>query len=133
MPLGDAYVDAALDAVVGSWPASGGKWRLYASDPRLATVPSDVELASTGGYAAQSFAPSDFAAASGDAKTVGSPISFGTSTDAYSDVAPYWGITSSDPDDLVFSDDLPPDQIVEVDEAATSVTIAPTLSFADGD
>lgn len=133
MPLGDAHIDDALDAIVGSWPGSGGKWRLYASDPRLADLPTDVELAADGGYAAQTFAPSDFAAASGGGVTVASPISFGTSTDAYSDVAPFWGITSSDADDLVFSDDLASDQIVEVDETGTGVSISPTLTFADGE
>lgn len=124
MPLGATYVDGALDGVTDSWPSSGATYRLYASDPTLATLPGDVELTSAGGYASVAFAPADFTAG------VGSLVDFGTSTDAYSDVATYWGIVDGS-DLLVFSDDL--SDPIEVDAASTAVSFTPTLSFADGE
>lgn len=130
MPIADAYQDDSLDGLVSGWPASG-KWRLYASDPALATNPSDVELTSDGGYAAVAYASTDWAAAASSAKPVASAVSFGTSTDAYSDTATFYGITNgTDADDLIWSDDL--DDPIAVGEAGTDVAITPTLSFADG-
>lgn len=133
MPLGDVtYQDAALDAVVASWPSSGATYRLFASDPTLATTPADVELTATGGYAPVAFSPSGWAAASGGSKTVTTPVSFGTSTGAYSDTAPYWGIVDGS-GLLVYSDDLPNDQLVSVGGTGTAVTIAPAIYFQAAD
>lgn len=131
MPVADAYKDDSLDGLVGGWPSSG-KWRLYSSDPSQETTPSDVELASDGGYAAVAYASTDWAASSGGSKAVASAISFGTSTDAYSDTATYYGITNgTDADDLVWSDDLG-DDAVAVGESGTDVSISPSLSMQDG-
>lgn len=129
MPLGDvSYVNAALDAVVGSWPSSGATYRLFSDDPAQEAVPTDVELAATGGYAPVTFSPSGWASASGGAKTTSSAVSFGTSTGAYSDVATYWGIYKSGL--LVYSDDLDGQQI-EVGATGTVVSFTPTLTFGD--
>jgi hypothetical protein len=133
MPLGDVtYVNAALDAIVDSWPATLATYRLYASDPTLATLPGDVELTSDGGYAPVGFDPADWAAAVDGAKSPTAAVSFGTSSAAYSDVGTYWGIVD-DAGLLVFSDDLPDAEVVEVDDAGTTVAFTPTLSFADGE
>jgi hypothetical protein len=129
MPLGDdIYVDAALDAVVDSWPATGAAYHLYSSNPQLQADITDVELTSDGGYAAVTFDPADWAAASTGGKTTTADVSFGTSTGAYSDVAPYWGIVDSG-GLLVFSDDLP--DPIEVTASGTVVGFSPTLSFGD--
>lgn len=129
MPLGAGYVDTALDAIVASWPSTGAEYRLYASDPTLAALPGDVELTSDGGYAGVAFAPADFASASGNAKPTTAPIVFPTPTDAWSDVATFWGIIDGS-DALVYSNDL--DTPIAVDEAGADASFTPTLSFADG-
>lgn len=129
MPLGDAYVDAALDAVVDSWPSSGATYRLYASDPTLATTPSDVELAATGGYAPAAFSPSNWAPSADDSKATTAPVSFGTSTGAYSDLATYWGVVDSG-GSLVYSDELT--QSINVSAAGIAVAFTPALAFASG-
>lgn len=127
MPLGDVtYQDAALDAVVGSWPATGAHYHLFVSDPALEATALDVELTSGGGYAAATFAPADFAAASGDATTA--TIDFGTSTDAYDEAAGWWGIVDSS-GLLVYSDDL--DSPVAVEGAGVTVTRDVTVAFGD--
>ena len=131
MPVADSYKADSMDGLVGGWPTSG-KWRLYSSDPSLADLPSDVELASDGGYAAVTYASTDWAASSSGSKAVASAISFGTSTDAYSDTATYYGITSgTDADVLVWSDDLG-DDVVAVGESGTAVSISPSISIQDG-
>ena len=131
MPLGDVtYQNASLDAVVDSWPASGAEYRLYSSDPSLATLLSDAELTSAGGYAPVAFAPADWADADAGSKTTTADVDFGTSTDAYSDTATYWAIVDSG-DLIVYSDEL--DDPIAVGEASTAVSFSPTLSFADGD
>jgi hypothetical protein len=130
MPLGADYIATALDDIVAGWPATGATYNLFVSDPSLETTATDVELDSTGGYAGVTFAPSDWADASGNSKATTSAVSFGTSTDAYSDVATYWGILDTD-GALVFSDDL--DDPIEVDAASTAVSFTPTLTFSDGD
>jgi hypothetical protein len=127
MPLGDvSYVDAALDAVVDSWPASGATYHLYASDPQAATTPSDVELDSSGGYAPVAFAPADFSAAASGMKARASALDFGTTTAAYSDIAKYWGIVDTG-GLLVFSDAM--DDPIEVDAAGDPAAFTPTLTF----
>jgi len=129
MPLGDVtYQDAALDAVVGSWPASGAHYHLFVSDPALEPTPLDVELTSGGGYVAATFAPADFAAASGNAVATTAPVSFGTSTAAYDDTATFWGIVDST-GLLVFSNDL--DDPIAVENSGTVVTFTPAISFGD--
>lgn len=131
MPLGDVtYVDAALDAVVGSWPASGANYHLFVSDPALETVALDVELTSGGGYVAQAFAPADFDPAADSSVSTAAPVDFGTSTDAYDDTATYWGIVDGT-GLLVFSNDL--DDPIAVIEAGTAVSFTPTLTFADSE
>lgn len=129
MPFTATYVDDILDGVGAAFPTSGN-WRLYSSDPQLADAPSDVELTSDGGYAAVAFAPSDWDASTGGSMSTASAVSFGTSTDAYSDVATYWGITGADADDLVYSDFL--DDPIEVDESGTAVSFTPSISITDG-
>lgn len=129
MPLGDVtYQNAALDAVVASWPSSGAKYHLYSGDPAQAALLSDVELTSDGGYAPVTFSPSGWASASGGSKTTTAAVSFGTSTGAYSDVATYWAVVDSS-GRIVFSDDLD-GQEVEVDDTGTTVAFTPTLNFS---
>jgi hypothetical protein len=130
MPLGDvSYVNAALDALVASWPSSGAHYHLFVSDPAPETTALTVELTSGGGYAAVTFSPSDWASASGGSITTTAPVSWGTSTAAYDDIATYWGIVDGS-GLLVFSDSL--DTPVEVDGASVAVARTPTISFADG-
>ena len=129
MPLGDVtYVNAALDALVDSWPATDAAYHLYSSDPSLETTPSDVELTSDGGYAAVDFDPTDWADAASGTKTTTADVDFGTSTDAYSDTATYWAIVDTD-GLIVFSDEL--DTPIAVIESSTAVAFSPSLSFAD--
>lgn len=130
MPLGDVtYVNAALDALVDSWPATGAVYALYESDPALETVPTDVEL-SGGGYTPPAFASADWDAATGGGKSTTVPVSFGTSTAAYTQTATYWAVVDSG-GLLVFSDALT--DPIDVDAAGTDVAFTPSLTFADGD
>lgn len=126
MPIGDLYQDASLDGVVDEWPATGARWALFNGVP-VDAGGTGVEL-SGDGYTSPSFAPADFAAASGQSKTVASPISFGTSTDAYAEVGTHWAILDS-ADELVYWDDLPDGDVVEVLAAGTAVEISPTIFF----
>ena len=129
MPLGDvSYIDAALDDIVAGWPATGATYRLFFSDPQQQTTPTDVELGAVGGYAPVTFAPSNFAAAASGSKSTTSPVSFGTSTAAYSDTARYWGILDGS-GLLAFSDFL--DDAIEVDDTGIAVSFTPTLLFQD--
>lgn len=126
MPIGDTYQDASLDGVVDSWPASGARWALFDGVP-VEAGGTGVEL-SGGGYTAPSFAPADFAAAAGQAKAVAAPIDFGTSSAAYAEVGTHWAVLDS-ADALVYWDDLPDGDVVEVLAAGTDVTISPTIFF----
>jgi len=128
MPLGDVtYQNDSLDDLVGGWPATGAKYHLYTSDPALEDDPTDVELTSTGGYAAVDFDPSDWAAADDGTKSTTSPVSFGTATAEWSDVATYWAIVDSD-GLIVFSDALTsPIGALGADFAPA---FTPSLSFA---
>lgn len=131
MPLGDVtYQNAALDALVASWPATGATYRLYYDDPALATAPGDVELAAVGGYAPAAFAPSDWAAATGGAISTTAAVPFGTSTAAYSDTATFWAVIDGS-GLIVWSDSL--DDPIAVDGSGTAISFTPTLAFADGD
>ena len=86
MPLAtEPAQDAALDAVVSSLP-SPATWRLHVDMP----ADTSTELAPDGGYAAVGYSAGDWAAASEGAKEA--TVDFGTSTDAWSDVATYWAI-----------------------------------------
>lgn len=130
MPLGDVtYVNAALDALVGSWPATGALYRLYESDPALETVPASVELSGSG-YTPPAFASAGWAAAADGGKATTSPVSFGTSTAAYTQTATYWAVVDSG-GLLVFSDALT--EPIDVPAAGTVVAFTPSLTFADGD
>jgi hypothetical protein len=129
MPIGDvSYQDAALDAVIGSWPASGANWHLFVSDPDVEATPLSVELTAGGGYAAVTFSPAGFdVATAGQAVTLAA-VTFGTSTAAYDAVATYWGIVDAT-GLLVYSDEL--DTPIEVLAAGTTPAFTPALSFAD--
>ena len=88
MPLATtAQQNAALDAVVAALvdPAT---WRLHTGIPGTGT-----ELPADGGYAAVAYTGSEWAAASGGAKSA--TVDFGTSTDAYADTADVWAIHDS--------------------------------------
>jgi hypothetical protein len=127
MPLGDvSYVDAALDAVVASWPSTGATYNLYASDPQGVDDPTTVELDAVGGYAPVAFAPSDFSSASAGVKVRSSALDFGTTTAAYSDIAKFWAVVDS-AGLIVYSDAL--DEQIEVDEAGDPASFTPTLTF----
>lgn len=130
MPLTGAALDTCLDALIAALPAAG-KYRLYSDDPSLAGTPSDVELGSDGGYAPQDFAPADFAASSGGAASSASPISWGASTDAYSDVATFWGITDDVDDSLAYYDAL--DEPVSVDDSGVTPSRTFTILFGISD
>lgn len=122
MPLATtAAQNAALDAVVGTFPATGATYRLYTDVPALAT-----ELASAGGYAPVAFVPAGWAAAVDGAKSTTAAVSFGTSTDAWSDVATYWAIADAAGNPLYF--DLLPEQIA-VGASGTAVSFQPALYF----
>lgn len=130
MPLGDVtYQNAALDAVVASWPASGATYRWWTSDPQLQDDPTDVEVdLSVAGLTNPAFDPADWAAAADGAITTTAPITIGTSTDALTDVGAYWGVVDSG-GLIVYSDDLPDDDVLEVDEAGTDAEFSPVLTF----
>lgn len=112
-----AAQNAALDAVVATFP-DGGTYRLY--DASL------VELTSDGGYAPADHSTADWAAATGGQVTTTLPVSFGTSTDAYSDAASYWGIADS-LGVLVYYDLL--DEQIAVGASGTAVSFQPTLFY----
>lgn len=130
MPLVGAAQDACLDALIGALP-SPGKYRLYSDDPSLADDPADVELTSDGGYAPQTFAPSDFDSSSSGSASSSSPISWGASTDAYSDVATFWGITDDADDSLAYYDAL--DDPVSVTDDGITPTRTFTILLGQGD
>ena len=118
MPLATtAAQNAALDAVVGTFP-DDGTYRLY--DASL------VELTSDGGYAPADHSLTDWAASNAGTKTTAAPVSFGTSTDAYSDVAYYWGVADSS-GALVYYDLLP--EQIAVGAAGTGVGFSPVLFY----
>ena len=126
MPLGDVtYQDAALDAVVASWPASGAVYRLYNDDPTL----GGVELDSDGGYAPVAFDPADWDAAADGVKQA--TVSFGTSTDSWSDSATWWAVVDGS-DLFVYYAALADEAVIAVDEAGTEVTLNPAIAFGDG-
>lgn len=131
MPIGENYQDASLDGVVDSWPATGAHYALFDGVP-IEAGGDGVELADdpdiAPGYTAPDFAPSDWAAASGNAKTVSSAISFGTSTDVWAELGTHWGVVDGS-GNIVFWDDLPEADVVEVNAASTAVEISPTISF----
>jgi hypothetical protein len=91
MPVADAHIDAANDALAGSFPA-GSTVHLYTGvdDPTVGPDPAD-ELATDGGYVAASLPVFD-ASVDGNAHA---DVDFGTSTDAWSDVATAWAIRDS--------------------------------------
>lgn len=132
MPLGDvSYQDAALDAVVDSWPGSGAVYAFWTSDPRLEVDPTDVEVdLSVAGLSNPAFDSSDWAAASGGGITPSAPIGLGTSTGPLDDVGAYWGVKDSG-GLIVYSDDLADSDQIVVTEAATVVSFTPTISFGD--
>lgn len=136
MPVGASYFDDSLDGIVAAWPASGAHWALFDGVPGedggdgielVDGTPGDPGVTAPG-YTAPAFAPADFAAASGNAKTVAAPIDFGTSTDAYTELGTHWAIVDS-LGALVYWDDLPEADVVEVNASDTAVTISPTLYF----
>ena len=120
MPIGADYEDACLDALVASFPA--GHYRLYWDLPTEA----GSELAATGGYAPVAHASTDWAAAAGGVVSTSAPVSFGTSTDAWSDVAGYWAITDS-LGALVYWDLLTEE--IAVSAAGTAVEFTPSVFF----
>lgn len=129
MPLGDtSYIDAALDAVVASWPATGATYNLYRSDPSIEATPSDVELAGSG-YTPAAFDPAGWDAATDGGKSTTAAVSLGTSSDAYADLGTYWAVVDSS-GLLVFSDALT--EPIGAQAAGTVVAFTPTLTFADG-
>lgn len=132
MPLGDvSYQNAALDAVVDSWPSTGATYRLWTSDPQSEDDPTDVEVdLSVAGLTNPDFDPSDWASATLGGKTTSSAVSLGTSTAALDDVGAYWGVVDSD-GLIVYSDDLPDDGQIVVTDAGTPASFTPTLSFGD--
>ena len=129
MPIGANYQDDSLDGVVDAWPATGAHWALFDGVP-VEDGGDGVELTGSG-YTAPTFAPADFAAASGNSKTVAAPIDFGTSSDAYAELGTHWAIVDSG-GDIVYWDDLPDADVVEVNAAGTDVTISPTIFFQGG-
>ena len=120
MPLAtEPAQDAALDAVVSSLP-SPATWRLHVDMP----ADTSTELAPDGGYAAVGYSAGDWAAASEGAKEA--TVDFGTSTDAWSDVATYWAIHDAAGVVILWDELTEP---VEVSTAGTAVSVSPALFF----
>jgi hypothetical protein len=92
MPLGDvSYQNDAVDAVIGSWPASGAVYAYWYSDPQAEDDPADVEIVLTStGLSNGAFASSDWSSAADGASTA--TISLGTATADIDDTFNYWGI-----------------------------------------
>lgn len=135
MPLGDvSYQNAALDAVVDSWPASGAVYAFWTSNPQLEDTPADVEVdLSVAGLTNPAFDSTDWAAATGGGKSLSSALALGTSTAALDDVGAYWGVKDST-GLVVYSDDLADDAqiVVTDDDIGGSPTFDPgALSFGD--
>lgn len=123
MPLGDVtYQDAALDAIIASWPATGAVYRIFDADPTT----TGVELPSDGGYAPVAFTRSAWAAADAGLASTTDPVTLGTSTDGYGAVGTHWAITDSG-GLLVYSAEL--DDELEVSEADTLVQFTPSIFF----
>lgn len=123
MPFDVTAYDTELDALVAAFPATG-TWRLYADLP----TETGVELASDGGYAPATAAVSDWAAASGGSVATTAPVSFGTSTGEWSDVATHWAYCDS-LGAVWYWDELP--QPISVTESGTAVSFTPELFFRE--
>lgn len=124
MPLGDDDAkNEALDALVGAFP-DDGTYRLFAGRPDG----SGTELTSDGGYAPAAHGTADWAAAADGSKTTTAAVSFGTSTDAYSDVADYWAVCRAD--GSVYYWDILTDPI-SVTAAGVAVSFKPRVYFED--
>jgi hypothetical protein len=119
-PTGIAAQNAALDAVVATFP-DDGTYRLYSGVPDPTT-----ELDSDGGYAPVPHGVADWAAAADGSVTTAVPVSLGTSTGAYSGTAYYWGI--ADASGAVVYWDLLPTPLT-VTAAGTPVSFQPALYF----
>lgn len=123
MPLVDlSYQNAALDAIVATWPTSGAVYPLFDGDPTL----DGVELPSDGGYVAATFDPAAWAAADSGEKTTTDPVVFAVPTDSWGAVATYWGVRDS-AGVLVYSAELADE--IEVSTAGTTVSITPSIFF----
>ena len=127
MPLGDVtYQDAALDAVVDSWPGSGATYRYWFSDPQAEDDPTDVEIDVTvAGLSNAAFDPADWDAAADGAKTTTTAVALGTATDGLDDTIRFWGVVDSG-GLVVYSDAL--DDPFGVN-SGDSPTFSPQLSF----
>ena len=121
MPLATtAAQDAALDAVVGTFP-DDGTYRLFTG------IPTDGgELSGDGGYSPADHSTADWAAASGGVVATTAPVSLGTSTDAYADTAFYWAICDS-AGAVVYWDELT--SPISVTASGTVVEFTPRLFF----
>lgn len=124
MPVAEAHIDTANDALAASFPA-GSQVRLYTgvSDPTTGPDPLD-ELTSDGGYAPVALGSFD-ASVDGNAHA---DVDFGTSTDAWSDEATAWGITDSG-GDLLWWDLL----TKPIDVTAASTPVVAGLDLYPGD
>jgi hypothetical protein len=124
MPVGEAHYNDGTDALAGSFP-SGCEVRLYAGVADVAAGPQpSEELTSDGGYAPAAGTPVFSDAVDGVAEA---EVDFGTSTDAYSDVAVAWALLDAD-GDLRWWDLLQE----EVEVAAEDVPVTATLHLYPG-
>jgi hypothetical protein len=118
---GIAAQNAALAAVVATFP-DDGTYRLFTGLPTEA----GTELAATGGYAPAAHGTADWAAAADGSVTTTAPVSFGTSTGAYSDVANYWAVCDV-AGAVVYWDQLT--NPIYVSASGTAVSFSPALFF----
>jgi hypothetical protein len=118
---GTAAADAALDALVASFPTDA-TFRLYTARPTT----GGTELPDDGGYepVPASYAP--WAAADGGQVTTSTPVSYGASTGAYGDVATYWGIADASGAVLYYDELADP---IDVSDAGTTVAFTPAVFF----
>lgn len=126
MPLGDvSYQNDAVDAVIGSWPASGAVYAYWSSDPQAEDDPTTVEIDLTStGLSNGAFASSDWSAADDGASTA--TISLGTATADIDDSFNFWGIKDSS-GLIVYSDSI--DDPFGVNDG-DSVSFDATITFA---
>ncbi len=123
MPFDDAAAQhAALDAIVGTFDDTW-VWRLFNGNPKG----TGAELTTDGGYEPAAHAVADWAAATGLSVTTTAPVEFAESTDAWSDPATWWALTTADGTVIKYYDEL--DDPIIVSAAGITPTFSPSIFF----
>lgn len=128
MLIDTAAQDALLDGVYGSGSPASFEIALFDADPVL----GGVELAADGGYARVTVANDGtlFPGASGGSTTSAS-VSFGASSGAFSDTAPFWVAFDAADSTTAYASGLL-SEAVSVDETGVDVSVVMTIFYSQG-